>query len=123
MKQLMGTCEKHGTTEFLVEKQNETGKTRLRCKKCGYERQLKAKRLRKKELVELAGGKCSMCGYNRYLGALDFHHLDPSEKEFEIGQGLLRYSKDKLIAEMSKCSLVCKNCHAEIEAGLMVCVV
>ena len=31
------------------------------------------------------GGKCEKCGYNKYLGALEFHHLNSEEKDFTIG--------------------------------------
>lgn len=33
-------------------------------------------------LVEYKGGRCQGCGYNRYVGALDFHHRDPKKKKF-----------------------------------------
>lgn len=34
--------------------------------------------------VQYKGGKCCVCGYNKYLGALEFHHLNPNEKDFGI---------------------------------------
>jgi len=71
------------------------------------------RRRRLKELaVEKKGGKCTFCGYNRYLGALDFHHLEG--KDF----GLTR-SWAKVAKELEKCVLVCSNCHREIHAGLL----
>ena len=39
---------------------------------------------KKKELIKSKGGKCSICGYDKYYGALEFHHLDPSKKDFTI---------------------------------------
>jgi 5-methylcytosine-specific restriction endonuclease McrA len=108
-------CKKHGLTEFAQEKQDKSGKLRWRCKKCRYDRQVNSYKRLKTELVQIAGGKCSMCGYDKYLGALDFHHQDPSKKEFGISEGIIRYSKEKLIQEIKKCILLCKNCHAEVE--------
>ncbi len=66
----------------------------------------------KKELVEYKGGKCKMCGYSKSLRALQFHHLDPSEKDFNIG-GVSTLNED-VKKELDKCILVCANCHSEI---------
>ncbi len=79
-----------------------------------------AKRRRKiKEMaVEYKGGKCAVCGYNRYIGALDLHHLDPKTKEFGIGQKGYTRSWKKVKQEADKCILVCANCHREVEAGI-----
>jgi hypothetical protein len=62
------------------------------------------------------GGKCQRCGYNTYLGALDFHHIMPDEKDFTIGDRDFKL-KD-CIEETKKCILICTNCHREIHAGL-----
>ena len=61
-------------------------------------------------------GKCSFCGYDKCLGALQFHHLDPTKKDFTISQVNLNetnFSIDMLKAEVDKCILLCANCHAE----------
>lgn len=71
---------------------------------------------KKAALVEEHGGKCVLCGYNRYVGALHFHHLKPEEKEFRIGGTTL--SIEKLKSEAQKCILVCMNCHTEIHHGI-----
>ena len=67
--------------------------------------------------MEYKGGKCIVCGYNRCITALEFHHLDPSEKDFAIGGKTIAW--DKLKVELDKCVLVCANCHREIGAGLI----
>lgn len=64
------------------------------------------------------GGKCIVCGYDKYAGALDFHHKDPKKKEFSLSVKGLSYSFESLAKEATKCILVCKNCHMEIEAGI-----
>ena len=59
---------------------------------------------------------CSKCGYNKCAGALHFHHIDRTTKDFEISMATSgSYSKEKLDKEINKCILVCANCHAEIE--------
>jgi hypothetical protein len=72
----------------------------------------------KQKLVDYKGGKCKVCGYNRYIGSLVFHHLNPLEKDFSITAKTISF--EKLKAEVDKCELVCSNCHGEIHAGLIV---
>lgn len=68
----------------------------------------------KLKLLEYKGGKCERCGYNKPIpNAYDFHHRDPAEKEFGIGNGDTR-SLERMKKEADKCELVCRNCHAEI---------
>lgn len=67
----------------------------------------------KEELVEYKGGKCEICGYNKCIEALEFHHLNPEEKDFSISS-YSTLSIDGLKAEVDKCILVCANCHREI---------
>jgi 5-methylcytosine-specific restriction endonuclease McrA len=65
-------------------------------------------------MVEYKGGCCVRCGYKKYQGALEFHHTDPNEKDFNPSQ-LKNYSfNERLKNELDKCILVCSNCHREI---------
>jgi len=71
----------------------------------------------KELLVQEAGGRCIVCGYDRHIGALQFHHRDPSEKRFALaGEGVTR-ALNAARVEAAKCVLLCANCHAEVEAG------
>ena len=63
-------------------------------------------------LVEYKGGKCCVCGYNKCIEALEFHHLDPSQKDFQISGNSKSF--EHLKQEVDKCILVCSNCHKEI---------
>ena len=68
----------------------------------------------KKQLIEYKGGKCQKCGYNKDVpSAYDFHHRDPSKKEFGLG-GYKVLNLKRLKKEADKCDLLCKNCHAEL---------
>lgn len=71
----------------------------------------------KRKLVEYRGGKCLICGYNRCISNMVFHHRDPSKKEFGIGGK--SQSFNRLKNEVNKCSLLCANCHGEVHAGLV----
>ena len=70
-------------------------------------------------LVKEAGGICHLCGYSRSMRALHFHHLDPGEKRLEINAGGAGVSLERLREEAKKCVLLCSNCHAEVEHGLV----
>ena len=69
-------------------------------------------------LIEEAGGKCIRCGYDRYVGALQFHHRERSAKEFGLAERGLTHSLEKLRREAAKCDLLCANCHAEVEHAI-----
>ena len=65
----------------------------------------------KQKLVEYKGGGCKICGYNKCIAALQFHHRDPSQKDFGISATTKSFDLMKL--EVDKCDLLCSNCHAE----------
>ena len=78
---------------------------------------------RRKQLRERAVhykvGKCINCGYNRCQAALDFHHVDPTLKEFGISMDGITRAWDRVQKELDKCVLVCSSCHREIHAGIL----
>jgi hypothetical protein len=84
------------------------------CKKCTTKQVVERTKKLKQQMVEYKGGCCQICGYNKYIGALDFHHLNPSEKDFTIAH-MRQYKFDEIVKnELDKCLLVCSNCHREI---------
>lgn len=68
------------------------------------------------KLVDYKGGECESCGYNKSVCSLDFHYVNPSDKEFGISGKI--YSYEKMKNEVDKCILVCRNCHGEIHEEL-----
>jgi len=69
---------------------------------------------RKIELVEMMGGSCAACGYDRNYAALSFHHMDKSKKSFQLDIRHCSNRKwDSLLEEVKKCKLLCVRCHAE----------
>jgi hypothetical protein len=80
-----------------------------------YKAQRKRAILAKLELVDSIGGKCSNCGYDKNIAVLCFHHRDPSLKKFSLDMRALANRKsEEIIAEVSKCELLCHNCHTEL---------
>lgn len=69
---------------------------------------------RKKALIELMGGGCNKCGYNRFTAGLCFHHINPKDKEFPLSIRILaNYKWERILDEASKCALLCHTCHME----------
>lgn len=72
---------------------------------------------RKKLAIQLFGGGCQKCGYNISFRSLTFHHIDPSEKLFNISV-CHTASWQRYVDELKKCCLLCQNCHNELHDGL-----
>lgn len=105
-------CIIHGETEFRIDKNGNK-----RCKTCERERLNSIRRKYKEELVKYKGGKCEICGYDKCITALEFHHLNPSEKDFSLSNSKI-HNLEKLKKEADKCILVCSNCHREIHFNI-----
>lgn len=69
----------------------------------------------KKEAIDLLGGKCLICGYKKHTEALEFHHLNPKEKDGNLSS-IINQSQRK--EELKKCIILCANCHRATHAGL-----
>ena len=73
----------------------------------------------KERIVEAFGGRCGICGYSRCNDSLALHHINPKEKDFSLGSVRANAkSWAKIVVELRKCIMVCRNCHGEIHAGL-----
>lgn len=129
------TCENKARSERAKNKQkmNDIDKQCLICGKpfrpktgaanqrtCCYECMPDGTQLGRSGFLDLLrkqrGGKCERCGYDTYLGALDFHHIDQTDKDFTIGNR--DYKLKECVEESKKCILICANCHREIHAKL-----
>jgi transposase len=106
-------CPTHGITQFR--RRSEGGWRCLKCRAAGV---VARRRSVKAILVAEAGGACVVCGYAGSMAALQFHHLDPTSKEFHISYRGVARSIAAARKEAEKCVLLCANCHAEVEAGV-----
>lgn len=87
------------------------------CKMCSKDRVTKARARAKLSFLEYKGGaRCIKCGYDKYIGALDFHHVDPASKEIRIPD--VTVLDDRMKAELDKCVVLCANCHREVEGRM-----
>lgn len=102
-------CKYHGDVNFVL-----GGSGKYRCTKCrSYQVQKRRDKI-KIMAVEYKGGKCEKCEYNKCIAALDFHHIDPQQKDFNLARHGYTRSWDKVKKELDKCILVCRRCHREI---------
>lgn len=76
------------------------------------------RRRRKNNLIQVAGGKCSICGYHKSNFALEFHHINPEEKSYGLSAKGNTHNLLLDLKEVQKCILVCANCHREIHDGM-----
>ena len=60
---------------------NFYGKQKKQCKKCFNDSRIKVFNETKQKAVDYKGGKCVACSYDKYIGALEFHHINPEEKD------------------------------------------
>ena len=105
-KKLMGKQKKYCSIECHNKHGNKTHQI--------YVLQQKRALKRKQDLIQLLGGSCSICGYQKNYAALEFHHIDPTQKEHNLDSRKISNSTwEWCIKESKKCILLCSNCHAE----------
>ena len=64
------------------------------------------------------GSRCAICGYNKCIKALEFHHLKSEGKDFGISAKGYTRSWNDVRKELDKCILLCANCHREVHEGI-----
>lgn len=89
-----------------------------RCNKCNNDAVTAWRKRAKVKAVEYKGGKCERCGYNKCINALEFHHVDPSQKDFSFSGGYNIRAWSRIQPELDKCIMVCANCHRELHAEM-----
>jgi 5-methylcytosine-specific restriction endonuclease McrA len=107
-------CKKlKNLSSFYIDRSRKDGLGYM-CKKCRRQINKIFRRKQIQILHELKSNGCSICGYNTYPGALDFHHVNPKDKKFTLSAQAMNRKTERVINELNKCILLCKNCHAEI---------
>lgn len=93
------------------------------CKKCQKEHRrvsntkgkLREHAQNRRLMNELKINGCAICGYDKCVTALDFHHVNPQDKAFPVTASLGFWKKNEVITEeINKCILLCSNCHREL---------
>ena len=86
----------------------------MKTKEENVENVQRCQRRKKLFAVESFGGKCQICGYDKCIDALEFHHIDKSTKKEKPSYVIMRWSWENAKKELDKCILLCSNCHKEI---------
>lgn len=89
------------------------GKWGRACRNCDAKNKADRVNKFKKNCVSYKGGQCEVCGYSKCIAALEFHHKDPTQKDFSMAQKKTCKFDDKIMAELDKCAILCCNCHRE----------
>jgi len=113
-KYITKECKHHGQAKYVL----EPSRNAYRCTKCRSDAVQRRRDKLKIMAIEYMGGKCCKCGYDKCVAALEFHHMDESQKEFGIAYKGYTRSWEKVRVELDKCMLVCSNCHREIHYKL-----
>ena len=84
-----------------------------KCKACHNAYTIARFRENKRLAVKYKGGRCVVCGYDKCLGSLHFHHREPSKKD-PNWHNMKSWKFERIKKELDKCDLICANCHGEI---------
>lgn len=109
------TCQKELTgkqQKFCCRKCNNQS---VNTKHKDYTRQQQRGIKRKLFFVNQLGRRCCICGYQKNLASLIFHHKDPKQKTLTLDiRSMSNNSLEVLQNEVNKCQLMCHNCHSEL---------
>lgn len=104
---------KEAKFHFITDGSGQRRRHKSVCARCHSKRTNLQVRKYKAECVKYKGGKCEVCGYDKCLGSLEFHHLDPNDKDPNWHR-MRSWKLEKITRELDKCILVCSNCHREL---------
>ena len=116
---MKSTCTICKETKDASEFNKDSGKANglhSYCKKCRKKDDRdRSMKMKQKYIDYKKTLSCKKCGENRHY-VLEFHHLDPSKKEFTIGAAMAsgRINFEKAKEEIDKCVVLCANCHREV---------
>lgn len=106
--------KKDGYQYYCKECQAKATKVHYENNKSDYRGRVSTHRVEVRKMIDDIKSKssCKICEEN-HPACLQFHHSDPSVKDFEIGK-CRSFSKEKILQEIEKCEVLCANCHAKI---------
>lgn len=95
---------------------------RKECSEC-HQKLIKDRRRRIKNLwIKEMGGCCQNCGFEKWIGSLQFHHIKwewRNKDENKIDPNVVmyrKYNEKQIRLELDKCCLLCSNCHSAIHS-------
>jgi hypothetical protein len=112
----MKTCSKCNTEKNKSEFYTKGTKLQTYCKTCFNAYCIERWIQRKKDAIIYLGSKCNHCNNEYHYAAMQFHHTNPSQKDFDWGKLRLR-SQSSINEELDKCILLCANCHSILHSN------
>jgi Zn ribbon nucleic-acid-binding protein len=109
-------CQKNKSESEFYSRADRKGRVQSYCKACFNAYSIQRWINKKLEAIEYLGGACCHCGYNDHYAPMQFHHTDPSTKDFTWDKLRLK-SWSSIKAELSKCVLLCANCHSVVHSN------
>lgn len=109
-------CKKDKNSKYYKMKSGEWQAERKRKSKLANKLKLDQSRQIIQQAKECG---CKICGEKSFC-CLDFHHLNPEAKDYNVSE-LRNHLPEQLINEISKCIVLCANCHRKYHAGLLEC--
>lgn len=106
-------CKRVLPTDNFYKNRAETTGLQRWCKDCSRDNTTSTKRKYREELNRIkTDAGCVDCGYNSHPEALEFDHL-PGYTKLDKVSGLFDKggSWSLVLEEVSKCEVVCANCH------------
>jgi len=114
--QICPKCKIEKPTNSFYMRPDRMGKSQSYCKQCNHQNVLDRQREFKQKCLDYKGLSCSKCGYDKCIAALEFHHLNPEEKEFvpsHYRHTSWKKNEITIKKELDKCVVLCSNCHRE----------
>jgi hypothetical protein len=66
-------------------------------------------------LKEIKGSLCCSNCRENHIACLEFHHVNPSEKDLVLARVVANgWSKERIQKELNKCIVLCSNCHRKL---------
>ena len=88
-------------------------KAKALCKKCHSKQTTERQKKNRAEYIAYKGGKCARCDYDECHAAMEFHHIDPAEKDPNFAS-MRSWGFERAKSELDKCILLCSNCHRSL---------
>jgi hypothetical protein len=109
-------CSEVKSISCFSKSKKATKGLRVICSVCHNTQTMQRRRaIKTKWLNEMGGCACRICGFDKSLASLQFHHVDGKDQD----PAQMMYSKnsdDVIRSELSKCCVLCANCHVSLHA-------
>lgn len=102
---------------YVIKSKSRNERLWTYCKSCESKRKKQQNINFKRQCLEYKNQfSCSICGYDKNITALDFHHVESNTKDFTIASVKNLMINEHIKQELDKCQVLCANCHREVHS-------